>query len=144
MKHAVQMLLRLVIGGVFIWAGILKALDPAGFAQDIEAYQLLPYTLSVAAALYLPWLEIFCALALISGCWIKGAATNLTALLLIFIGALISAWWRGFDINCGCFSGASETGDYLWPILRDAMLLFAVSLLWILGDKHTDIHTRNE
>ncbi len=139
MKRTTLLLLRLVIGGVFIWAGVVKALDPAGFAEDIEAYQLVSYTLSVAVALYLPWLEIFCGMALISGYWIKGASINLTFLLLIFIGALMSAWLRGLDINCGCFSGTTETGDYLWPILRDVMLLFAISLIWILSEKKANM-----
>ena len=144
MKRTTLLLLRLVIGGVFIWAGVVKALDPAGFAEDIEAYQLVPYTLSVAVALYLPWLEILCGLALISGCWIKGATINLTFLLLIFIAALLSAWLRGLDINCGCFSGTNETGDYLWPILRDVMLLFAITLILIFIEDNTDMQTRNE
>jgi uncharacterized membrane protein YphA (DoxX/SURF4 family) len=41
--HAV----RLLVGGVFIYAGYVKIIDPAGFAKNIYQYQLLPSDLLV-------------------------------------------------------------------------------------------------
>ena len=38
--------LRLAMGGLFVYAGVLKAWDPAAFLQDIESFRLLPYALS--------------------------------------------------------------------------------------------------
>ena len=57
--------LDLIIGAIFIYAGTLKAMQPLGFANDIENYHLVPWALGVRFAFYLPWLEIFCGIALI-------------------------------------------------------------------------------
>lgn len=140
MKRWWLLLLRIIIGGVFVWAGVLKAMDPAAFAEAIEGYQLLPHTASVAIALYLPWLEIVCGVALLAGRLNTGGSATLTILLLIFIVALLSAWWRGLDVACGCFNGTTDTGDYLWPILRDMALL--VGLL-ILSLPHWSVQSLN-
>ncbi|HAK06233.1 MAG TPA: hypothetical protein DCO65_03020, partial [Spartobacteria bacterium] len=56
----------LIIGGVFIYAGAIKALDPVRFANDIDNYKILPWAIGVRLAFYLPWLEILCGLALIA------------------------------------------------------------------------------
>ena len=52
-------------GGVFVYAGGLKLLDPPRFASDIGNYQILPWPVAVRLAFYLPWLEVLCGLALI-------------------------------------------------------------------------------
>src|SRR5438067_12316465 len=55
-----------VVAGIFIYAGAIKAFDPVQFAGDVDNYKVLPWPVSVALAFYLPWLEIFCGLALIA------------------------------------------------------------------------------
>src|SRR5437773_12042740 len=55
----------LIVAGVFIYAGALKALDPGLFASDIVNYKLPPWPISVALAFYLPWLEIVCVFAVV-------------------------------------------------------------------------------
>src|SRR5713101_8075074 len=80
-----------ILGGIFIYAGAIKALDPIQFANDIDNYKTLPWFISVRLAFYLPWLEIFCGLALIFGFLYRGGLSILTALILIFVGATIAA-----------------------------------------------------
>ncbi|HEY6205444.1 MAG TPA: MauE/DoxX family redox-associated membrane protein, partial [Chthoniobacterales bacterium] len=55
----------LLVGALFIYAGVLKALDPVRFAMDIDNYKILPWSIAVGLAFYLPWLEILCGCALI-------------------------------------------------------------------------------
>ncbi|MEY2543151.1 MAG: hypothetical protein QOE81_612, partial [Verrucomicrobiota bacterium] len=98
----------LIVGGIFIYAGVIKALDPVQFANDIDNYKMLPWSVSVRLALYLPWLEIFCGLAVIFHFLYRGGLSILTALLAVFIGATIFAKMRGLDITCGCFGHASQ------------------------------------
>src|SRR5436190_17678305 len=62
-----------IIAAVFIYAGVLKALDPVQLAHDVDHYKILPWTVGVALAFYLPWLEIFCGLALIFRVFYRGA-----------------------------------------------------------------------
>lgn len=117
--------LRLGMGCLFIYAGILKARNPSQFLADIGGFCLLPYTASVALAIYLPWLEIFCGLSLITRKFYGGALIILSTALSIFIIAICSAWIRGFDafqelgISCGCFGDRNEPTNYLWLVFRD-------------------------
>src|SRR4051812_17028773 len=76
-----------LIGGLFIYAGVIKALDPIQFGIDIDKYKIVPWTLGVRLAFFLPWLEIFCGLALITRRLYAGALTILTGLMVVFIAA---------------------------------------------------------
>jgi hypothetical protein len=101
-------ILDFVLAGVFIYAGALKAIDPVQFANDIDNYKLLPWSVSVAFAFYLPWLEILCALGLLFRFLYRGALSILTASIVVFTLATIAARVRGLDITCGCFGHASQ------------------------------------
>jgi len=131
--RCLQWALRLAIGAMFVYAGMLKAMNPARFAADVDAYQIMPYTVVIATAIYLPWLEMICGAGLIL-CWLdRGAVTILTILMLIFIGALLSAWARGLDISCGCFSGQSRTTEEIWMLTRDVAILLGLILLALVS-----------
>jgi uncharacterized membrane protein YphA (DoxX/SURF4 family) len=93
--HAVA----IIIGGLFIYAGVVKVIDPVEFAREIDNYQMLPWTMSVWLALYLPWVEIFCGLALITRVLYRAGAFILTALMALFIVITIVAKARGLDIS---------------------------------------------
>ncbi|PYL21149.1 MAG: DoxX family protein [Verrucomicrobia bacterium] len=93
----------LIVGGIFIYAGALKMFDPVRFASDIDNYKILPWTIGVALAFYVPWLEIFCGIALVLRFLYRGGLSILTALVLVFTLATVAAKVRGLDITCGCF-----------------------------------------
>lgn len=118
-----------VIGGLFIYAGVLKVGDPAAFAKDISNFHLLPWPLGVALALYLPWLEMICGAALFVGRLRFGAVAILTALTGVFIGATIAARLRGIDVNCGCFGSASKDLTFGWHLAIDFAILGGLVLL---------------
>jgi uncharacterized membrane protein YphA (DoxX/SURF4 family) len=84
----VRAVVRWLIAAVFLYAGITKIVDPAAFAVDIDNYRLLPYLLVGATAAVLPWLEVICALSLLSGLWLRGSALLLVLLNLIFFLAI--------------------------------------------------------
>src|SRR5438067_13197751 len=120
-----------VVGGIFIYAGVIKALDPIRFASDIDNYKILPWTISVRLAFYLPWLEIFCGLALIARRLYLGGLSILTVLTSIFIIATIAAKIRGLDITCGCFGHASKNWSFTAHIALDLSVLAALIALRI-------------
>ena len=130
LKELGLQVLRLGLGGIFIYAGTIKALDPAQFAIDIFNYRLGPYFLAVLTALYLPWLEIFCGFAVVSRKLSQGGLWALMILTIIFILAIISAWLRGLDIHCGCFGHERSHVNYPWLVLRDLGILCG---LWLLS-----------
>ena len=117
----------LIIAAIFIYAGVLKALDPVQLAHDIDHYKILPWTVGVGLAFYLPWLEIFCGLALIFRLFYRGALSILTALVVVFLVSTIAAKVRGLDITCGCFGHASQN----WSFPRTWRWIWEFSLLWL-------------
>ena len=123
-------LLRLIVGGVFIWAGVLKIADPLGFAQSIKNYQVVSPTLALLIAVVLPWVEVLSGAFLIIGVFKRSSALLISLLLIGFIGLVAFALARGIDTSCGCFGSLSRRAD-LSLILTDAVLLvFTLSVFF--------------
>ena len=116
--------LRLLLGGIFIWASWDKIRAPAAFAEIIANYQLLPEAAIPVVSVWLPWVEAMCGLCLVTGVGAAGAALLVNLLLVGFIAALSLNLARGIDVNCGCFSlAAAAPGSVPLEIARDAVLL---------------------
>jgi len=120
--------MRLLLGGVFIYASYDKILNPEAFAEAVYNYQILPHGLVNLTALMLPWLELLLGLFLIAGIWLPGVTIISTVLLGLFIGALMFNQVRGLDIHCGCFSTETSEGPAgTLTMMRDLFFL-AVSI----------------
>jgi len=117
---------RLILGGVLLVAGYLKAFSPDKSMMAVRAYELLPIWLANVLGIILPWLEIGAGLLLIIGVAIRYAALFGSALMVLFIVAIAQAWARGLSIDCGCFGGGGTIDPgktkYLEEILRDTGL----------------------
>lgn len=122
--------IEVIIGGIFIYAGVVKAIEPLVFAVDIDNYKILTWGISVRLAFYLPWLEILCGLALITRRLYSGALSILLALMLVFIAATIAAKMRGLDITCGCFGHISKNLSFNWHLVLDFAILIALIVSW--------------
>lgn len=117
-------ILHLIFGGAFVYAGGMKAWNPMVFLDDVRSFALLPDPYAGLLALFLPWLEIFAGLAVITSVLRKGGLLVLNASLLVFLAAISIAWMRGTDIRCGCFGGSGDaTSNYVELIVRDLALL---------------------
>ena len=113
---------RVVLGGLFVYAGVAKALAPLDFAQDIRNYRLVGQGLSFIAAVVLPWIEIVAGVFLAAGIWKRGAALLISGLLVFFIALTLVTMARGIDVDCGCF-GALSRKSGLGVILEDGVML---------------------
>jgi putative oxidoreductase len=120
-----------IVAGIFIYAGAIKALDPVQFASDIDNYKIVPWPVSVVLAFYLPWLEIFCGFALVVRLLYRGALSILTALILVFTLATVAAKVRGLDITCGCFGHASQHWSFPAHLLTNLGILAALLVLCV-------------
>ena len=123
-------LIGIIIGGLFVYAGAVKIIEPVEFARDIDNYKMLPWRLGVFLALYLPWLEIFCGLALITRVLYRGGIFIVTTLMSLFIIGSIVAKARGLDVSCGCFGHASKYLNFSWHLVLDVALLLGLVVLW--------------
>src|ERR1700674_1335892 len=91
---------RIVLGGVFIYAGYSKLHFDGRwhlgdyqflFALAIDSYKMMPLWLVQWMARVLPWLEIVLGALLILGIAMRWVSSAMTALLLIFMIALTRA-----------------------------------------------------
>lgn len=131
LKRYLPLVMRIVLGGIFIYAGITKIADPVGFAGSIAAYRILPYFGSYLVAAILPWVEVISGLLIASGFRVKGGAVVIALLNVVFIAALASALVRGLDIDCGCFKNGGSKGSPWSALLRDLVFLAMTALvLW--------------
>ena len=132
LQRIFSLLARLILGGIFIYAGYDKILHPAAFAKAVYNYQILPDGLINLTTIILPWLELVLGSFLIIGIWLPGTAVMSNLLLLTFTGALFFNMARGLDIGCGCFSTTAESAINLWTVLRDiSFLIPAVYLFYV-------------
>lgn len=131
----VHWLLRLGLAGVFIAAAFHKVIDPGSFAVSVYRFDLLPEALVQPMALTLPWLEVVAALALLTTrYWRMAGAWLLVGLLVVFTTAAATAWWRGLNISCGCFSSESPSPITWWLFARNTGFMLAIAaLLWLDG-----------
>ena len=118
-RNVLYRIIGLIVSGIFIYAGAINVMDPIAFGRDIDNYHMLPLAVSVRLAFYLPWLEIFCGLAVLCGPFHRGGLLILNALISIFIIASIVANARGLDISCGCFGRASKYLSFAWNLALD-------------------------
>lgn len=135
----ITLLARLVLGGVLLAAGGLKAFVPADAANAVAAYKILPTPVAHIVGYAIPWLEIAIGLLLIIGTSVRLAATMAGLVMVIFIAAIISVWARGLLIDCGCFGGggvidSSKAAEvhrtYFIEIMRDLGLVLCAIYLY--------------
>ena len=123
---------RWLVGLVFLVSAVGKIADPAGFAESVAAYRILPNFLVNPFAMVLPWVEVFVGLSLINRISVSGSALLAIVLSFVFLVAVISAMARGLDIECGCFTVAkSKVG---WELIARDLILLGMSLVLFLGD----------
>ncbi len=124
---------RLILAGVFIYAGVVKGTDPVAFAGQVANYQILPYAWNYLVAATLPYLELLCGMLLLLNKRVRPAVLVLFVLNLIFMLALSSLIARGIDIDCGCFNPDAENKTSpLLALWRDAGLMLLLISTWML------------
>jgi uncharacterized membrane protein YphA (DoxX/SURF4 family) len=123
-------LLRLVLAGIFIYAGVIKLLGPKAFAHAIAQYDLVPEGLLPLVAIGLPALEVLAGLGLILE--VRGSLTIIAVLLLVFLVILGYAVWQNLDIDCGCFTADELDAQHsvTTAFWRDLMMIGATLFLY--------------
>lgn len=141
-----QVLLRLLIGGLFLYASLNKLFNQEEFAKAIYNYKLLPGEVVNIFAIVLPYIEFFSAIFLILGIYKRGSSFLIGAMLIVFIIALTRAYVLGLDISCGCFSleTVSEKSDISQRIIEDILMLIACILIFFNSEKKNLINNNKE
>ena len=148
-RRAVIWIGRLVLGGIFVYAGLSKIFLPnfylwpmfvlkfsistnlSTFAQQVESYKLISAEASQTVAHILPLVEVILGLMLLLGWRLRVWATAVTLLMMGFLGVVTRAYLLHMQINCGCFgvpeplTGMTVVRDSLFTALALVMTYFA-------------------
>jgi uncharacterized membrane protein YphA (DoxX/SURF4 family) len=137
-RRAVILIGRLVLGGIFLYAGYAKILLPnmnphppikialSLFAMQVDSYQMLPPRAVNFVAHTLPFAEIALGLLLLVGWQLRIWGTLTSLIILGFFAAVVRSFALGLQINCGCFANPEPLTKM--TVVRDG-LLAALALL---------------
>jgi uncharacterized membrane protein YphA (DoxX/SURF4 family) len=148
-RRAVIWIGRLVLGGIFVYAGYSKLFLPnfipwplfalrfslstnlSNFAVQVESYKILsPAAISLVAHT-LPFAEILLGLLLLIGWQLRIWASLITLIMLGFLGAVSRAYLLHMNINCGCFATPEPlTG---MTVIRDGAFLALALLMTVFA-----------
>ena len=143
LRRAIIWLGRLVLGGIFIYAGYAKIFLPimhprptigvalAFFALQVGSYQMLSPAGVNFVAHTLPFAEVALGLLLIVGWQLRVWATLSTLLILGFFGAVVHAYAAGMQINCGCFANPEPLT--IATVMRDGLLAALAVLMTVFA-----------
>jgi putative oxidoreductase len=138
LRRAIIWIGRLVLGGIFLYAGYSKLFLPnnnlwplfvlkfsismniSNFAIQVEAFKLLPPWGVQFVAHTLPFAEIVLGLLVLIGWRLRIWASFLTLIMLGFFVVVTRAYLLHMNINCGCFATPEPIGPR--KILEDAAL----------------------
>ncbi|HAY34073.1 MAG TPA: MauE/DoxX family redox-associated membrane protein [Ignavibacteria bacterium] len=139
-------ILRLILGVVFIYASLDKLYNQEEFSRAIYNYKFFPEFLINIFAIVVPYLEIICGILIITGIYLRGSSLIITLMLFFFIIALTQAYIRGLDISCGCFSleTVSNKSDILQRIIEDILLIIASIIVFIQSIKSKTINNKEK
>ena len=128
------LVLRVVLGAVFLYAGVVKTSASAQFALTLVPFTFLPPVWLPGIALILPVVETLTGALLLApwpGLRRVGAIAAL-ALCLIFVVTLAWALANGIIVACSCF-GRDETPS-AWKMMlalgRDVLLAMAAAVVF--------------
>jgi uncharacterized membrane protein YphA (DoxX/SURF4 family) len=138
-----SVLARWLLGAVFLYMGLSKALDPVDFLKLLRQYDLTQSSLLLnSLAATLPWFEVFCGLLLLLGVAVRGTALTLMAMLVPFTGlvlhralllqAALAIPFCAVKFDCGCGNGT----EFICRKLSENLLLFALSAALLAGRGH--------
>lgn len=131
--NAGVLVLRLVLGAIFVVAGVSKVGHADLFAAQIAGFRLLPSAVVAPLALGLPFLEILLGGYLIVGLFTRAAAWAAVALLAVFDLAIASAVVRGLTVSCGCFGPNDATVTTWTEVARDAVFVVLAAIVALRG-----------
>lgn len=140
LMKALSFLIRIAVGGTFVYAGISKLAFPGEFLKIVQNYGVLPSLLVKPLATVLPWAELLLGILLITGLLVKPVSLLLISLLLAFIVVMIIKSTPGNLDNCGFFLFSSWLASQSPSTLILKNVLLITSCLYLLFLKETRHH----
>ncbi len=136
-SHIPYRVLRVLLGGMFVYSGLSKLFDLEYFAGIINAFGLLPHILAYPAGVAIVVGELVLGLGLILNR--KGCLGGILVMLLGFMAVAGYAIYMGYDIDCGCFGPgdpeAAAFSQLRMVMYRDAVMVIGIAYLYLWRHK---------
>jgi uncharacterized membrane protein YphA (DoxX/SURF4 family) len=136
-RHVI-LALRLGLAGVFLVSSLGKLVDIEHYSvAAVYSFNILPGPLAVAFGWAVPFIELACAIGLLSGVLTRLSALGTALMSASFFVAKFAVLSRGMDIACGCFGAVASTmassSIYLDPAIFFASVMVLFSSRQSLG-----------
>lgn len=120
----VELLVRTIVGGLFVAAGFAKLSATAQWRQEwVASYELVPGALVRPAAAAVPLVELVTGIWLLLGAFGPASGWVAVAVLGVVTAAVISALMRRLGVPCGCFGTLGELIS--WRIVARNLVFIA-------------------
>ncbi|GAB3218365.1 DoxX family membrane protein [Algoriphagus aestuariicola] len=138
-KNTVLWVLRILVGGLFIFSGLIKINDPVGTAIKLEEYfdvfsndiagfftYFKPFALHIGVVLVVA--EVVLGVMLILGVKLKQTVWALALMILFFTFLTFYSAYFNKVTDCGCFGDAIKLTPWE-SFYKDIILLIMISVL---------------
>ncbi|MCX6239018.1 MAG: DoxX family protein [Bacteroidia bacterium] len=135
MKEKLLVLVRWIVGIVFVFSGFVKGIDPMGFNYKLNDYlealhlNILEF-LSFPGAFLLPFAEFAIGITLLTGILIRLSAKLAFVFMLFFTPLTLYIALKNPVTDCGCFGDALVISNWQ-TFYKNILLIFLVVLLLI-------------
>lgn len=149
-KQVFFWILRLLVGGLFVFSGLIKVNDPVGTAIKLEEYfdvfsndiapffyALKPFALPLSVFLVVS--EVVLGIMLLFGVRLKQTVWALATMILFFTFLTFYSAYFNKVTDCGCFGDAIKLTPWE-SFFKDIVLLILISFLFYF---RKDLSTKN-
>lgn len=143
-KQIVLLIIRFIVGGLFIFSGLIKVNDPIGTSIKLEeyfdvfSYDIAPFfaslkTISLPIAVFLVVIEVVLGIMLIINFKPKFTIVALAVIIIFFTFLTFYSAYFNKVTDCGCFGDAIKLTPWE-SFLKDIFLLILIGVLLIFRD----------
>ncbi|MHB8094226.1 MAG: MauE/DoxX family redox-associated membrane protein [Candidatus Aminicenantales bacterium] len=136
------LVLRLLVGGVFIYSAIFKINKITDFSKYVSNYKIIPYALRGLVSFVFPWIELTIGIFFVVGIFLEQTAVVCSVLLIAMTLLTVIETKNGLAPNCGCFPEGSilNSSNPLFITIRNLIIFLGVITISIL--KHSANYPR--
>ncbi|AFL82829.1 putative membrane protein [Belliella baltica DSM 15883] len=145
LRNTILFIIRFLVGGLFIFSGLIKVNDPVGTAIKLEeyfdvfSYDIAPFfeyfkgfALEIGVVMVVA--EVVLGIMLILGVRLKFTVWALSLMILFFTFLTFYSAYFNKVTDCGCFGDAIKLTPWE-SFFKDIVLLILIAVLFIFRNK---------
>lgn len=140
-KEGILFIIRLLVGGLFIFSGLIKVNDPVGtaikleeyfdvFSNDIASFFYIFKDIALPLAVVLVVAEVVLGIMLILGVRLKFTVWALGIIIIFFTFLTFYSAYFNKVTDCGCFGDAIKLTPWE-SFIKDIILLVLIGVLFV-------------